>query len=328
MLYLGEGFPSLNDVRFRIHAELRSNRFDGLHVTFERPSKVTGTFSLEQLALGFIAALAEEAVKNCDQPLSTLSYTHTEFPRKALHQMTIRMNFLGNDPAENSRSNVNYALVAIPNALLSQNPIDGTKFWEDRRGFAIYSGEFGHLPGIPPITSNTATSNKAVARSMASGWHSSRRSPSRNASFPFSLSNNDYRFHIDKIGGHIPRTGIFISALEYLLQLGQANAESSVTESAFFAPSYPAWFYVRGSPEKPSFQLKVVVGIVNMITTRLVAEGWYRELFWSIRQGERVIIDGCMTRASSGGNMVCRGVRKPLQLGAGPDSSVKNVSNG
>ncbi|KAL8695729.1 MAG: hypothetical protein Q9224_003206, partial [Gallowayella concinna] len=301
-----------------VNPALRSSRFDGLHVTFERPSKPTGTFSLEQIALGFIAALADEAVKNCDEPLSTLSYTYTDFPREALAQMSVRMNFLGDDARENTRCNVNYALVAIPNALLSKNQIHGTTFWEDRRGLALYSGEFGHLPAAPYITSNKTT----VARSITSGWHLSGPSSSRNPSFLFSLSGHDYRFSIDRLGSHISKSDFFISALEYLLELSQAKAESSVTESAFFAPSSPVWFYVRGTPQNPSFQLGVVAGILKIIATRLVAAGWYRDLFWSLRQGERVILEGCMTTARPERNMVCRGLRSPLQRGVGPASAV------
>ncbi|KAI4231803.1 MAG: hypothetical protein L6R40_007607 [Gallowayella cf. fulva] len=247
-----------------VYQSLQTHRFQGLRVTFDKAPKGYGTFSLEQIALGFIAALAEEATRDCDEPLPTLFYTYTDFPRPAPYQLTIRMRFLGHDPGESKRSNVNYALVEIPNKLLMKDHVDGTTFWEDRRGFAIYSGAFGDLP---------VTSNKTMGRSTMTSRHLSERGSFLDASHLFPPSNDNYRFSIDGTGSIMPKADIFISTLLYLLDLSQGNLEPSVEETAFYAASSPLWFYVRGGPQNPTFQLKVVAGILKIIATQLPLQG-------------------------------------------------------
>ncbi|KAL8999648.1 MAG: hypothetical protein Q9169_001608 [Polycauliona sp. 2 TL-2023] len=289
--------------------------FSGLKVTFDRPSKDLGIFSSEHIALGFIAGLAEESTKDCNARLPAYSFTYADFPHTAL-PLTIRMNFLSPDPQENIRGSVNYALVAIPNALLSKKSIEGTTFWEFRRGYVTYSGAFGKLPfhGNPV--------NKAeVVRSPSLAQGLSNESSPLNVSELFSSSNNEYRFSIDGDGEPIPQNDVFLSSLIYLLELSQANTEALVTEAAFYLPSSPVWFYARGGPQNPMFKLASVSGILKLIATQLVVDRRYREVTWSVRWGEeRVIMSGCMCKRVQRPSMMCQGVRGNQgfsRLGAG-----------
>lgn len=285
---------------------LSTHRFDGLRVTFEETPEDYGIFPSEQIALGFIAALAEESIKDCDDPLPAFSFTYLDFPRTAPHPLSIRMSFLGHDAAESRRINVNYALVAVPNALRSKNHIDGTKFWEDRRGFVTYSGAFGELLLPDDIT---ATNNATAVRSTSRRRQLSNRSSLLSASSLFLPSNNEYQFSIDGTGDPISKNFVFISSLIYLLELSQANSEASVTEASFYAPSSPVWFYARGGPRNPSFQLKSIPGILKIIATRLVIEGRYRELAWSVRwRKDRVVMEGCMSKRRPRATIICQGI--------------------
>lgn len=197
------------------------------------------------------------------------------------------MSFLGHDAAESRRINVNYALVAVPNALRSKNHIDGTKFWEDRRGFVTYSGAFGELLLPDDIT---ATNNATAVRSTSRRRQLSNRSSLLSASSLFLPSNNEYQFSIDGTGDPISKNFVFISSLIYLLELSQANS-------------------ARGGPRNPSFQLKSIPGILKIIATRLVIEGRYRELAWSVRwRRDRVVMEGCMSKRRPRATMICQGI--------------------
>lgn len=231
------------------------------------------------------------------------------------------MSFLGHDAAESRRINVNYALVAVPNALRSKNHIDGTKFWEDRRGFVTYSGVFGELSLHDDVT---ATDNATAVRSTSRRRQLSHRSSLLNASPLFLPSNNEYQFSIDGTGDPISKDFVFISSLIYLLELSQANSEASVTEASFYAPSSPVWFYARGGPRNPSFQLKSIPGILKIIATRLVIEGRYRELAWSVRwRRDRVVMEGCMSKRRPRATMICQGISggPEFRLDAGTSDS-------
>ncbi len=175
-------------------SSLSTHHFDGLGVSFEKPPANYGTFSLEQLALAFIAALAEESTRDSNDTLTSYAFTYTDFPHAAHYPLTIRMSFLGHDLAESIRSNVNYALMAIPNALLAEESfIRGTNFWEYRRGFATYSGAFGKLPTHWDATNNVTMDHSSLLRRQQSN-----RSPFIDVSFLFPPSNDGYHFTIDE----------------------------------------------------------------------------------------------------------------------------------
>ena len=219
------------------------------------------------------------------------------------------MNFLGHNPAESKRSNVNYALVAIPNALLAKESIiRGTNFWENRRGFATYSGAFGKLP-----TRWNAKNNATIDIS-----------PFVDVPFLLPPSNHEYRFTVDRTGGPISKTEIFLSSLTYLLELGETDTEAFVTQAAFHAPSSPVWFYARGGPRNPIFPMKSISGIVKIIATQLVTVGQYQELTWSVRWGrDRVIMEGCVCKQPPRASMMCQGIQlsPSVRIGAGMPSS-------
>ncbi|KAL8984946.1 MAG: hypothetical protein Q9205_001222 [Flavoplaca limonia] len=299
---------------------LSTHHFDGLNVNFEKPPENYGTFSSEQLALGFIAALAEESTRDSNVALPFYSFTYTDFPHIARDPLTIRMNFLGHNPAESKRSNVNYALVAIPNALLAKESlILGTNFWENRRGFATYSGAFGKLP-----TRWNAKNNATIDRSTLLRGRQFSISPFVDVPFLLPPSNHKYRFTVDRTGGPISKTEIFLSSLIYLLELGETDTEAFVTQAAFHAPSSPVWFYARGGPRNPSFPMKSISGIVKIIATQLVTVGQYQELTWSVRWGrDRVVMEGCVCKQPPRASMMCQGVQlsPSVRIGAGMPSS-------
>ncbi|KAL8755409.1 MAG: hypothetical protein Q9199_003662 [Rusavskia elegans] len=154
-----------------MESTLSTHRFDGLRVTFEETPEYHGIFPSEQIALGFIAALAEESTRDRNDHLPAFSYTSLDFPRTTLHLLTA-----------------------------SKNYIDGRKSWEERRGFVTYSGAFGELP-LP----ESIISNATAVRLTSPRRHLFSRSSLLNVSSLFPPSNNEYRFDIDGNGDPITK---------------------------------------------------------------------------------------------------------------------------
>lgn len=246
-------------------------------------------FSVEQIALAFIGAMADQALEDFNAPLVSYTYTdrlHLDSPVCLTMQAAV-----GSDPRGLVRSNVLWCLGQIPVSLFNSPRIWGINFVVKFRGQKLYVGRLDnrHRPSIALETNNN---NQTLNTS------SEARLTSR--SLQLNFENNDFELRFTLIGATLPKTGIFESILGALLSLAPSVYHEALTSLHIANPSLPVWIYmVRiDVPELPN-PLRVYQGIaiLQAMTQYYVAKHIYQEMVFHVLVGGNPLAGGCVVKA-------------------------------
>ena len=73
-----------------------------------------GTYTPEQIGLGFISALKTQAMFDCDQPMDILTWTYRDFPFPSINKLDISFTSAGADSGpDNVRCNVLWTIKTL-----------------------------------------------------------------------------------------------------------------------------------------------------------------------------------------------------------------------
>ncbi|KAF6224997.1 hypothetical protein HO133_010192 [Letharia lupina] len=271
-------------------------------------------FTPADIALAFVAALAQQAVEPFDARLSYFEYADAETPvrivlRSAPHAPTTLT----------VRSNVMWALKQLPINLFHDPSIWGLDFKVRLRGEDLYLGSLsnsnrpggvlgaGGEQGGGNGSSDGSEEKQKRALLITQPSNTTAQNLKNPGSSPTDIQY-DLRFQLT--GLPLPDIGIFSAILEFLLGLGAGDPYQAVESAKLALDTLPVWIYISYNAQPSSTQrLQVyrVVAILQAIARYCVGQRIYQELIFNLLVDDLLLASGCVVRGV-GEREWCRGL--------------------
>ncbi len=272
-------------------------------------------FTTTDIALAFIAAMAQQSFEPFDDRVSYFEYTHTETP------VRIVLRSAPNAPtAMTVRSNIMWALKQLPIDLFHSPSIWGLDFKVQLSGGDLYLGKLSnkHRPGEVLVergaqggNSNLDVSGQKQNRTLLLITQPSNTTAQTLTMIPGpNRANTQYDLRVRFAGQPLPDIGIFSTILEVLLSLGALGPYQEIKAASLARDTLPVWVYVVHDAEQGStqgLQAYQVVAILQATAIYCVERRIYQELIFNLLADEMLVAAGCVVRGL-GGREWCRGL--------------------
>lgn len=264
-------------------------------------------FTSADIALAFIAVMAQQALEPFEDRLSYFDYTDAETPvriilRSAPHAPT----------AMTVRCNVMWALQQLPFDLFHSPSIWGLDFKVQLSGVDLYLGKLSNKnrrSGAALEGGGTQGGNASLAfseqKQKRARWITQpSNTTARTVTIPGpSQANNRYDIRFELTGLPLPDVSIFSTILLFLFSLGAQGPYQAIESAYLDHDGSPVWIYVLYSAEPGSMQrLQVyqVVAILQAIARYCVRLRIYQELIFNLLVDDGLVATGCVVRGSAG----------------------------
>ena len=271
-------------------------------------------FTVNQAALGFINAMKNEALKDCNEYVTSYDFTDTEYEDDTVR---IRINAVAGGPERQLvRCNYLHAIKTLAIDLMTDEPLYGASFTERYHGQLLYHGIFGNkydlvAPSVeqfdhsPANASRTDTQEK---RALGSQSSDSKSVTSTLLVIPGS-NDPDYRIGFEFLGNPLLNVAIFSAILEFMMTLAQLDSseiiENDVSQATFIDSS---WIFVMPQSESSiPLQRFQLLAILESIARHAVNRGQYQEMTFTFFANTELVASGCVT-APNPASSWCRGL--------------------
>ena len=287
-----------------------NNRFAGLSVDYisVRPRR----FSIDQVALGFINAVKRQAIEDCDQYITSYTFTDTEYEDDPIR---IRINAAAGAPeAQLVRCNFLYAIKTLAINLMNQQRLYGARFTESYRGQPLYIGVFDNkdVPALEQSNTSSAEPSETVSQQKrALSIQSLDAVNATTALLTIPGSNDvDYQIQFEFCGNQVQKISIFSAILELMMTLAQLDSNDAVENISLATSTAPLWIFVMPNPES-SVPLKVfeLVAILESIARWAVSRRRYMEMTFDFFVNREFVAGGCVTEPNLS-RAWCQGMRE------------------
>lgn len=297
------------DRRFIINGDSSiAHRFLDLSLGYiDQPEPpVPGSYPLEQIGLGFIAAMKQNALLDCEEVVSVFLWTYDSFPLASTNKLGINMASAASHPtSQNTRCNMMWALKTLPTQLIQDNYDKGTRFYETLarpnpgKPVRVYNGLMGDFLYPSSMEKNSSQFEGACQVAAQKRQTSSfAANSSLCLDVPGSL-NSAYYLDVRPLGDPLPPSGIFQTVLESLMELAQLSIDEIVENLSLEKFGFLVRLYAQSSPTSKAFQLKVrhMILIVEGLARECVIQKTYKEVLWALYVDDEVAARGCLTKA-------------------------------
>lgn len=291
-----------------------NSRFADLTVHYI-PLGRTG-FTLNEVALGFINAVKRQAIKDCEQHITSYTYTDTEYEDNSIR---IRINAAAGAPeAQLIRCNFLYALKTFAIDILTHRRVNGARFTESYRGQLLYIGVLDNKNDARLLEQSTnASADHSDMIAQEKREPSTQSLDTTNSTivlFTIPGTNDDeYQIEFDYRGNSIPRMGMFSSVLEFMMTLAQVDSSSPVENINQATSTDSVWIFVipnQGSTASlKGFQL---AAILESIARNAVNKRRYWEMSFTFLVNRVIVAKGCVT-APIQSRAWCQGLMEGVQ---------------
>ena len=294
--------------RFRNHTSILGNAFQGLAVGYIQTS--LAHFTIEQIAINFIAAQVEQGLQDAQQRQISYLFTDTR-------EGPVRIDIAAVPGAPQdlmTRANVMFALNRLPIALMNENWLEGGAFWEHYHGEPLFAGIFDNQNGntldhqSPDLNTNVI----AVEKKRSSNDQQSTVQQINATSAVLSVSDNaipHMELNFYHVGAGIPKIEFFATILNCVFDLGLANASDGLEEEDYSDLDSPVWIFAREVPGiSVAFQIYHLAAILEAVARWTVQQGIYDEVVFDFFIDQEFVSTGCVMRRRRGMQW-CRGLR-------------------
>ena len=293
-------------------------QFEGVFVGYH-PRRLT-SFSVEEVALGFINALKLESLEDASEQIYTYAFDDNEYEDGVIR---IRCRTVPYAPlGQDTRANIMYILGTLPIILMRDNFIAGVSFYEtyDRR--MLYSGVLNRNNHPPRLT----MANQTTDNSSSSAVASQKRSPNNqllgfqqtdNTTMKFTVpgTNENLELKMYFVGRRISKVHMFEALINSMLFWGLEDSSEEVEATAMTEAQMPAWIFMRRNPASPQlFQIFQLLAIVEAMARYCTQQGIYSELVYDFFFDGSLVSGGCVT-APQYSREWCKGLRGGAGIG-------------
>lgn len=275
-----------------------NNRFADLsvsHVSIRRRR-----LTVNQVALGSINAVKCEAIKDCDQYITSYTFIDTEYEDDPIR---IHVDAAAGSPEQQLvRCNLLYAIKTLAINLMAQDRGYGARFTESFRGQLLYIGLFVNKNDVPLLAqssnSSAADPNATVAQEKrALGTESLDVTNTTTTFFTIPGSNDvEYKVEFEFRGDRVRKIGIFSAILEMMMTLAQLDSSDPVERVSQATLTDSSWIFVMHNTESDvplqGFQL---LAILESIARYTVSQARYQELTVNFFINRELVAGGCVT---------------------------------
>ena len=289
-----------------------NNRFAGFSVNYHsiRPRR----FSVNEVALGFINALKGQAIENCNQYITSYTYTDTEYENDPIR---IRINAAAGSPdGQLVRCNYMFAIKTLMIDLMTQvRGLYGARFTLSYRSRLLYIGVFDNKNDAPSLaqSSNSSTdpSEPVAEEKRALSIQTLDISNSTATLLAIPGSNNvEYRINFDFRGNSFSKISLFSAIVEFMMTLAQLDSGDTVENISQTTPTDSLMIFVMhnatSSAPLQGFQL---LAILESIARHAVNNERYQEMIFDFFISGELVAWGCVT-TPHWSRMWCQGLRE------------------
>ena len=271
-------------------------RFEGFVVTCIpfRPR----TFVITQVALGFINAMKLQALQDCDEHMTSYTFTETEYE---VSEIRIGVQAVARAAQEELvRCNILYAIKSLAIYQLNQR-LYGAIFTERKHGQLLYRGvldDRGDVPWLERPGNASAEPSETVTREKRA--LSSQVSDATNFTTTiFTIPGSDdvdYQIEFDFHGRPISNVSIFSTILEFMMVLAQQDSHDSILADRQMTSTDSSWIFVtHESQSRFPLQVFQLLAILEAAARNAVFRRRYEEMtFYFFINGE-IVARGCVT---------------------------------
>ena len=304
-----------------------NDRFAGFSVNHY--SIIQRSFSVNQVALGFINALKKQAIENCNEYITSYTFTDTEYENDPIR---IRINAAaGGIEGQLVRCNYMYGIKTLMIDLMAQvRRLYGARFTVSYRGRLLYIGVFDNKNDAPSLaqSSNSSTdpSEPVAEEKRALSIQTLDTSNSTTTLLAIPGSNDvDYRIDFDFRGNDFLKTSLFSAIVEFMMTLAQLDSGDPIENISQSTPTDSVMIFVMHNSESSAplqgFQL---LAILESIARHAVNNQRYQEMTFDFFISGESVAEGCVT-APNRSRMWCQGLREAGR--GGQQSLVGNFSS-
>ena len=276
--------------------------FEDLTVAITGP-RLPDEFSLEQVALTFIAAMAAQALDNYNELLSSYVFVDTQHADNPVRFVIDPA--LGANPVFHVRRNVIWCLQQLSEQMFREQRIWGLNFVEKYRGRNLYLGSVTDR-NRPILVLDDVNNGSSLGTST--GTASARRALAEDSSnITSSMSSGlgdpdipDIDIDLTLTGSPLPKVEVFTSILDFIFWLAPEDKTKAVTRLAITRP-HQAWIFVKYSndaQEEIGFGLQVhhAIRLARAAGEHYVSRQVYRELVFRLTVRGKLLAEGCVTK--------------------------------
>lgn len=299
-----------------------NNRFEDLSVN--HISVRSRSFTINQVALGFINAVKRQAIEDCDQYVTSYFFTDTEYENDPIR---IRIDAVAGSPVgQLIRCNYLYAIKTLAINLMAQERLYGARFSESWRDQLLYIGTFDNKNDIPLLEqpSNLSAYAGETVGQEKRALSTQSLVATNSTTIPLTIpGSNDveYQIEFEFRGMPIQKSGIFSAILEFMMTLAQLDSDDSV-ENVSQTSTDSSWIFVMHRSESTvSLKMFQLVAILESIARYAVSRRRFVEMAFDFFVNREFVAGGCVT-APDRSRAWCEGLRK-----GGQQSLVGNFSS-
>lgn len=284
-----------------------------------------GRFTVNQVALGFINAVKRQAIEDCDQYMTSYTFTDTEYENDPIR---IRINAAAGGPeGQLVRCNILYAVKTLAIGLMTHGRPFGARLAEWYRGQLLYTGVFDNKTDVSSLkqSSNSSADPSEVIVQEKRALSIQSLDVTNPSTTLLTLPGSDdveYRVEFDFRGDRIPKINIFSAILEFMMTLAQLDSDGPIENVSQATSTDSSWIFVMHKSESniplEGFQL---VAILESIARHAVNRGCYMEMIFDFFVDMEFVAGGCVTTPNRS-RAWCQGLRE-----GGQQSLVGNTSS-
>lgn len=267
-------------------------RFEGFVVTCIpfRPR----TLVITQVALGFINAMKLQALQDCDEHMTSYTFTDTEYEDS---EIRIRVQAVaGAAQEELVRCNILYAIKSLAIHQLNQR-LYGAKFTELKHGQLLYRGVLDDRGDVPwlerPGNASAEPSETVEKRALSSQVSDATNFTTTILTIPGS-NDVEYQIGFDIHGRPIRNVSIFSAILEFMMVLAQRNSHDSIVADMTSTDS--SWIFVtHESQSRFPLQVFQLLAILEAAARNAVFRRRYEEMTFTFFINGEIVARGCVT---------------------------------
>ena len=271
-----------------------SDRFEGLSVVYY-PYRAR-RYPIDGVALSFINAMKLGALRDCDERLTSYTYTDTEY-----QDSDIRIRVAAEENAPQGQlvlCNILYAIKTVAIAQLDYAQEFGASFVESHHGTLLYRGILDNKFDVPLLqqSSNPTAdiSDKGSQEKRALVLDSTNATTTL---LNITGSNNvEYNLEFYYSGILINKVSIFSAILEFMMTLADRGGDAGVEHVSEVKSADTYWMFVMRIQDS-SFPLQVfqVAAILEAMAQYCVTRSHYQEMSFRFFVNHEYTAHGCLT---------------------------------
>lgn len=287
-----------------------NNRFADLSVEYVmvRPRR----FTINQVALGFINAIKRQAIKDCDQYITSYSFTDTEYEDDPVR---IRVNAAAGAPeGQLIRCNFLYAIKTLAIALTTQDRPYGARFNESYRDQPLYIGVFDNknVPALEQSSNSSADASETITQEKRA--LSIQSLDAKNSLLTIPGSNDvEYQILFEFCGNRVPKRSFFIAIMEFMMTLAPHDSNDPIENASQATSTDSLWIFVTHNTESNvplrGFEL---LAILESLARYVAMKRNYLEITFDFFVNSESVAGGCVTLPRSS-RAWCQGLREGSQ---------------